>query len=188
MSPSKLGARFLAVLATAAAGLASGCYATTSHKAEVALNVAPRACTNVVAGVFADAGFKQVPTPPRMSMLFAAKTSGLYDSFLTTGTAVGVTVVQGMGADTCHVTIEAVSPDVNCPEMHGPLRCGYGGMDEVTGTRTYIGPISPGSPPCPIVRPAVCELSNAPGEANDHAVDELARRVQSALGPTSTVN
>jgi hypothetical protein len=33
-----------------------------------------------------------------------------------------------------------------------------------------------------------CELSYAPGEDNDAAVDELARRVKVALGPSARVN
>ena len=41
---------------------------------------------------------------------------------------------------------------------------------------------------CPVVPSIMCELTPAPGADNDAAVDELARRVQAALGPSGRVN
>jgi hypothetical protein len=185
MSASKLGARFLTVLATAAVGFASGCYATTPHTAHVASSAEPRSCTSAIADVFSRAGFVQLATPPNVSMFFSPQLTGPYSSFLRSGTGVGVNIdSESAGAGVCNVTLEALSPDVNCPEMHEPLSCGGGGgMDEVTGMRTWLGTgNASGSPPCPIVRTPTCKLSYAPGEDNDAAVDELARRVQVALG------
>jgi hypothetical protein len=192
MAALKFGGRTLAMLAMASLGLGAGCYATTPHRAEVALNAPPQDCSAKVAGVFGASGFVQVSAPPKFSMLFAARTSGPYTSFLTTDTGVGVTVEQGLGAETCHVTLEAVSQDVNCPGslngVSGTVNCHrISEPAPVERASLYDVGVSVQSP-CPSVPQPMCELTYAPGAQNDAAVDELARRVQDALGPTSTVN
>jgi hypothetical protein len=198
MASSKFGARLLPRLAAGWLALA-GCYATTPHKAEVASQAGSQAdCAKAVAEVFDRSGFIQLPTPAHLSMFFGARTAGPYTSFLRTGAGVGVTVNQaGQGAGMCHVTIEALSPDANCPEGHMPVVCDgpNGGIwtNAVVGGSGVGDPraVTPGAPSrqaCPAVPPLGCEMSYAPGEDNDAAVDELARRVQAALGPTSHVS
>jgi hypothetical protein len=169
-----------------------GCYETTPHRAQVASSVAPKVCSNAITDVFARSGFIQLPTPPNLSMFFTARLDGPYNSFLRSGTGVGVTIdAAAANVDACHVTIEALSPDVGCSDMHGPFACGSGGfgIDQVTGGMVPAGSSAPSyTTPCPIVRPLICTLSYAPGSDNDAAVDELARRVQVALGPSGRVN
>ena len=123
-------------------------------------------------------------------MFFAARTGGPYNSFLTTGSGVGVTLRQENGDDgTCRVTIEALSPDPSCSDVHGPFACQGGAMDATTGAVVVAtAGNGSGSPPCPIVRPLICDLTSAPSTDNNAAVDELARRVQVALGSSGRVN
>jgi hypothetical protein len=197
MASSRLGARLLPRFAAGLVALA-GCYATTPHKAELASQAASQGdCAKTVAEVFDRSGFIQLPTPANWSMFFAVRTAGPYTSFLRTGAGVGVNVSQaGQGAGTCHVTIEALSPDANCPEGHSPLACD--GPNGGIWTNAVVGGPGIGDPRavpaggprqiCPAVPPMGCELSYAPGTDNDAAVDELARRVQAALGPISRVN
>jgi hypothetical protein len=186
------GGRTLAALAAVSLGLAAGCYSATPHRAQVASNAAPRECSAAVADVFARSGFVQVATPPKMSMLFTPRTSGPYSSFLSTNTAVGVTLRPGLGADTCEVTIEALSPDVDCPPppngTSGTLNCQ---RQDSPMHLTPNGPgfgASPSMSACPTVPQPNCPLTYAPGADNDAAVDELARRVQVALGSEGHVN
>jgi hypothetical protein len=191
MSASKLGARSLSMLAVM---IGAGCYSTTPHKAQVAAIAMPRTCVSAIADVFAKSGFVQLPTPPDLSMFFTARTSGPYSSFLRTGTGVGVKLDAATdGAGTCNVTIEALSPDVDCPDAHAPLACIAPGkgpimMDPISGM-----PLTPtmrnggGMPACPNMGTFACRLSYAPGEENDAAVDELARRVRVALGADAHV-
>jgi hypothetical protein len=177
----------LTALAAAWLGLASGCYSTTPHRAQVASNVATHDCTAAIGDVFTRSGFIQLPTPPRLSMLYGARTSGPYSPFMTTGAAVAVTIAPNNGG-ACHVTIEAVSPDADCvPNV--------GGVTGTTNCRPQGEPAAPpypngtfAGPACPTVPVQVCELSYAPGADNDAAVDELARRLQAALGPSARVN
>jgi len=178
----------LALLALGWLGISVGCYSTTPHRAQVAQKAAASDCADAVHDVFARSGFIQLPTPRNLSMLFGARTGGPYSSFLSTGSGVGVTVHHDDdAAGLCHVTLEALSPDAGCPGSDsgpsGTLNCqrqgippeppGYGGMTQT---------------PCPVVPPIACDLTSAPGAENDAAVDELARRVQAALGPSGRVN
>jgi hypothetical protein len=188
MAARRFGGRTLATLALGSLGLAAGCYSATPHRAEIASSNTPVRCASVVADVFARSGFIQLPSPPKVSMLFGARTSGPYSSFLTTGSGVGVTLTGDNGGSSCHVTIEALSPDVACHDAHTPLTCGGGAMDVITGEKIASSGNWSGTPPCPEIGQTMCELSNAPGAENDSAVDELARRVQMALGPAATVN
>jgi hypothetical protein len=167
----------------------AGCYETTPHRVEVAARVAPTDCADTIAGVFAGAGFVQLPAPPRTSMFFGPRISGAYSSLLRSRSGVGVNVTNAAGAEgECHVTIEALSPDAGCPgsEMRGggpPLLCSV-------VRAPYGGTLTPtGDPACGVsAPPAFCELTSAPSPDNDAAVDELARRLRLALGPKSRVN
>jgi hypothetical protein len=183
-----------AALAALALTLLVGCYSTTPHRAGVDVIAKPEACADIVRDVFARSAFIQIPGPPNLSMLFSPRMSGLYSPFLATGVGVGVVIAQ-VDAATCHVTLEAVSPDVSCPEMHGPLTCG--GMGQVrTPAVLGAGPevprgdyLSAGpSTRCPTLPPLTCSLSYAPGASNDAAVDELARRLRERLGPLARVD
>jgi hypothetical protein len=190
MAAMNLGARSLATLAIAWLGLGAGCYSTTPHRVQVAAGAKPRDCSATIADVFARSGFIQLSAPKDVSMFFGARTSGPYSSFLTTGAGVGVTIDSASAAaGFCSVTIEAMSPDASCSDAHVPLACGGGAMDPVTGTRFAVsnGNAS-GLPPCPIVGSLACSFSNAPGDENDAAVDELARRVRVALDGEGEVN
>ncbi len=62
-------------------------------------------------------------------------------------------------------------------------------MDPITGI-AMTGPMrnGVGLPACPMTGTFACRLSYAPGEENDAAVDELARRVRVALGGGAHVN
>jgi hypothetical protein len=172
--------------------LGAGCYSTIPHRAQVATMGAERNCSEAVADVFARSGFVQLPTPPHLSMFFTARIEGPYSSFMRTGAGVGVTVQQHGKSPACAVTIEALSPDATCPDATVAINCG--------GTGTFVqnqqnlrsppppGPLGLQPPLCPVVPPQSCQLSYAPGADNDAAVDELARRVQVALGPSATVN
>jgi hypothetical protein len=195
MAASRYRGRTLATLAAASLGVASGCYSTTPHRAQVASSAAPRECTAAIADVFARSGFVQLPTPPDMSMFFAARLQGPYTSFLRTGAGVGVKLdAQAASAGTCNVTLEALSPDVDCPEAHAPLACVAEGkgpimMDPITGYAVSPPMRNAASmPACPITGALSCKLSYAPGADNDAAVDELARRVRVALGTQGVVN
>ncbi|HVU52062.1 MAG TPA: hypothetical protein VHL80_15295 [Polyangia bacterium] len=191
----RFGGRALAALAAASLGLAAGCYSTTPHRAQIAAVALPRVCAAAVVDVFARSGFVQLPTPPDLSMLFAARVTGPYSSFMRTGMGVGVKVDTATGgAGTCNVTLEALSPDVDCADMHAPLTCvalgkGPVTMDPITGT-IMSPPLrnATSAPACPIMGNLSCKLSYAPGADNDAAVDELARRVQVALGADGRVN
>jgi len=190
MAALRFGGRTLATLAAAALGLC-GCYATTPHRAEVASSSTPSRCATMVADVLTRSGFVQVARPPQLSMLFAARTTGPYSSFLTTGSGVGVMLTgNDVGSGWCHVTLEAVSPDASCPATlggtSGTLNC-----QKATDPTPVVGGLGgqvSAQPLCPTVPQAMCELTYAPGAENDAAVDELARRVQLALGPAATVN
>jgi hypothetical protein len=162
------------------AALSAGCYETTPHRVEVAGRVPSSDCAAAVRGVFAGAGFVQLPSPPRTWMLFAPRMSGTYSSLLESGSGVGVTFAGSEGApDDCHVMLEALSSDASCAPMQtnmaGPATCG-GRLD-----RTPMMP-------CPVASQLTCELTSAPGPDNDKAVDDLARRLRAALGPKSSVN
>jgi hypothetical protein len=194
MASSQFGARTLALLALGWLGMGAGCYSTTPYRVQVATRAAAGECVDAVTDVFSRSGFIQLPTPWNLSMLFAARTGGPYSSFLSTGSGIGVTVRHdengengGNGEGMCRVTLEALSPDAGCPGSDsgpsGTLNCqrqgippeppGYGGMTQS---------------PCPVVPAPICELTSAPGADNDAAVDELARRVQAALGSHGRVN
>jgi hypothetical protein len=170
-------------------GLGLGaCYSTTPHRAQVATPAAPRACADAVSSVFARSGFVQLPTPPRLSMFFGPRMSGPYSSTLTAGTGVGVTIDPAALADgTCHVTLEPLSPDVNCVGTSpAPFSCRKPESPEPRGSwwsRDNEPPVL-----CPITQTPICDLSYAPGADNDAAVDELARRVRETLGPKDKVN
>ncbi|HSZ82434.1 MAG TPA: hypothetical protein VLA14_09135 [Polyangia bacterium] len=187
MASPKLGARLVSLLALSWLGL--GCYSTTPHRVQVATATAPKQCATAIADVFARSGFVQLPTPHNWSMFFGPRLGGPYSSFLATGSGIGVTLQnEGGEAGTCHVTLEALSPDVDCPGSRsgpsGTLNCLRAGMppDGSNGT----GPSA--TPLCPIVPSMMCELSSAPGDDNDAAVDELARRLRAALSPTARVD
>jgi hypothetical protein len=186
MVSSKLGDRTLALLALVSLGLAFGCYSTTPHRVQVATQAEPVDCTNAITDVFSRSGFIQLPTPAHLSMLFAPRTSGPYSSFLSTGSGIGVTVKHDNAAGTCHVTLEALSPDVDCPGSDsgpsGTLNC------QRPGAPTQGPSGDTNVPLCPVVPVASCELTSAPGGDNDAAVDELGRRLRAALGPSSRVN
>jgi hypothetical protein len=197
MTAVRVRSRTLAALAMAALGLGGGCYATTPHRAQVASSTTPSHCASVVADVFARSGFVQVARTPQLSMLFTARTAGPYNSFLPTGTGVGVKLTgESEGSGWCRVELEAVSPDADCVDVHSPFTCAAQGagtvaMDPVTGDTSSVpvpAPRDAYAPACPIVRPLLCQLSYAPGAENDAAVDELARRVRAALGENASVN
>jgi hypothetical protein len=190
-------APLVTLVALTSVGLALGCYSTTPHRVQVAnaTQTEPRECTRAITDVFSRAGFVQLPTPPHMSMFFAVRVSGPYTSFMRMGGGVGVTIAPTASvAGTCQVTLEALSPDVGCSDAFQPASCldssGQATMNSVTG-QVFPGPgghdIVGGLGPCPSV-PSMCMLSSAPGSDNDAAVDELARRLQAALGPRGVVN
>jgi hypothetical protein len=192
MASPKLGARSLAALALAAAG----CYATTPHVAEVAVpgraDAGCSAATDAVQEVFARSGFVELPPRGHVSMLFGARTRGPYTSFLTTDSGVGVTVHRSEEDGTCHVAIEALSPDASCPGSaagsSGAINC-QRPQDSSAPSYAYYGPSAASAERlCPPVPVFTCDLTYAPGEQNDAAVDELARRVQAELGSRGRVN
>jgi hypothetical protein len=192
-SASKLGVRGLVGLALASVALAGGCYSTTPHRAQFATQATPKACSAAIGDFFANVGFVQLPTPPRLSMLFTARVSGPYTSFLRTGTGIGVTVNEGGPAiETCSITLEALSPDISCTDLNTSPTCvgppGAVSRDPISGTTSPTELRGNSVSPCPIVAPVTCELSYAPGDDNDAAVDALARRLQAALGPGTRVN
>jgi hypothetical protein len=110
---------------------------------------------------------------------------------MTTGSAVAVTITDQDGAGgSCRVTIEAVSPDADCPGDVGSSFSAVGCQAQGIAQPMPPPPLS-GATPVPLCPPSpilACKLTYAPGADNDAAVDELARRVQDALGPTATVN
>jgi hypothetical protein len=172
--------------------LAVGCYSTTPHRAQLASQATPKDCSAAIGAFFSNVGFVQLPAPPRLSMLFTARVSGPYTSFLRTGSGVGVTVNEGGESETCHITLEALSPDANCGDLRTSPTCagppGAVFLDPIASTASPPAWHGNSAPPCPIVAPVTCELSYAPGEDNDAAVDDLARRLQAALGPGTRVN
>ncbi len=183
--------RIAALIAPVSLVLALGCYSTTPHRVQIASKATPKDCANAISDVFTRSGFIQLPTPPKVTMFFAARMGGPYSSFLSTGSGVGVTLHHEQSDESiCHVTLEALSPDVGCP----------GSETGSSGTLSCRRPGAPGRPGglarngasdealCPLVPGPLCEMSYAPGEDNDAAVDELARRLQAALGPSGRVN
>jgi hypothetical protein len=199
MASSKLGPRMGALLALTSFGVAVsgsvGCYSTTPHRVQVARQAAPQDCANAIRNVFSDSAFVQLPTPPNLSMLFTPRLAGPYSSFMRTGAGVGVTIDPVGAADgACHVTLEALSPDVSCSDAFVPVSCASSNgttmsMNAVTGGMIAVGNDARGMlPACPMMAPLMCQLSYAPGESNDAAVDELGRRLQAALGPNAIVN
>jgi hypothetical protein len=196
MASPKLGARSLAMSALAwlaPLSLAAGCYSTVPHRAQVATMGSARSCSDAVADVFARSGFVQLPTPPHLSMFFAPRIEGPYSSFLRTGAGVGVTLQQHGESPACAVTLEALSPDAACPDATVTINCGGTGsfvqnQESLPLSPPLYGPLGRQPQVCPVVPPLSCQLSYAPGADNDAAVDELARRVQVALGPAATVN
>jgi hypothetical protein len=191
MASSKLEPRMRALLALTSLGLAVsgsvGCYSTTPHRVQVATRAAPADCASAIKDVFARSGFVELPTPARLSMFFTPRTKGPYSSFLATGSGIGVTVRDPKGAGTCDVTLEALSPDVGCPGAasgpSGTLNCQ---RESAPSEGSKYG--ASYTPACPVVPLVTCDLSSAPGEDNDAAVDELGRRLQAALGPRASVN
>jgi hypothetical protein len=187
MASPKLGARLVSLLALSWLGL--GCYATTPHRAQVESVATADECSAAIAEVFARSGFVQLPTPRNWSMFFGPRVGGPYSSFLATGSGIGVNLQtdrEHTGA--CHVTIEALSPDIGCPGSQsgpsGTLNCRRADMP---GDGSHgVGPSS--TPMCPVVPTMTCELSSAPGGDNDAAVDELARRVRAMLNPSARVD
>jgi hypothetical protein len=211
MAARKLRAGTLAPLALVVLALGSACYSTTPHRAHVASKATPRDCTFAARDVFARSGFVQLPPPAHLSMFFWPRIEGPYRAFPRTGAGVGVTIDPAdQAAGSCRVTLEALSPDVDCPGSatgpSGTLSCQRPGASAAATPNVYGGGAS--APiPCPVVttfpgpsdpslvafgpRPIVastCQLSYAPGADNDAAVDELARRVRAALGPGGRVN
>jgi hypothetical protein len=187
MASPKLGARLVSLLALS--WLGAGCYSTTPYRAQVESVAAPKQCMAAIADVFARSGFIQLPTPQNWSMFFGPRVGGPYSSFLATGSGIGVNVqTDAAHTGACHVTLEALSPDIDCPgSQNGPsgtLNCRRADMpaDGANG----VGPS--GTPMCPIVPSMMCELSSARGDDNDAAVDELARRVRAALSPPTRVD
>jgi hypothetical protein len=188
MASPKFGARTLALFALGSLAVSVGCYSTTPHRAQVATKAAATECTDAIHDVFSRSGFIQLPTPRNLSMLFGARVGGPYSSFLSTGSGIGVTVHHDVdGAGLCRVTLEALSPDVGCAGSDtgpsGTLNCQRQGMPPES---PFYGGTTQN--PCPVVPPAMCQLTSAPGVDNDAAVDELARRLQAALGPSGRVN
>src|SRR5262249_54919351 len=104
------------------------------------------------------AGYIQLSPPRRYSMFFAPRTSGPYQPSLRSGAGVGVSFPDPDPSGNCHVVLEALSPDVGCPQYQEPTV------------------------------PTACEMSYARGDHTDAAVDELARRVRETLGPRASVN
>jgi hypothetical protein len=181
--------RRAAALALALGLAAGGCYSTTPHRAEISTPATKDACAAAIGDVFERAGYVQLPTRQGLSYLFGPRLSGAYSSFLLAGSGIGVTVSPIAAAEgTCHVTIEALSPDVGCPVAAGPLGCGTAQVVATNGPSGGRSTVQDGTPPCPVVPPAMCELTSAPGAGNDAAVDELARRLRATLGPSGAVN
>jgi hypothetical protein len=200
MASLKSGARrsrqpqSLAVLALAALGLGAACYATTPHVAQVSTaSQADANCavtTDAIRDVFARSGFVQLPRRGQLSMLFGARTGGPYSSFLTTGSGVGVNVERATDG-TCHVAIQAVSPDASCPgnevDSSELMGCQQQGAPS-TPVRLSPSFAAPSGRLCAPLPTLTCELTYAPGADNDAAVDELARRVQAELGARGRIN
>jgi hypothetical protein len=186
MASSKLEPRMRALLALTSLGLAVGCYSTTPHRVQVATWGAPVNCANAIDAVFSRSGYVQGPTPPHASVFFTPRTQGPYTSFLPMGTGVAVLIHDDDGKGTCHLTLEALSSDATCAANEsGP-----------SGTMHCLGTSPPGAPSygsgipgaCAVVPQQVCELTSAPSTENDATVDELARRLARALGPSGRVN
>ena len=185
-SPSVARSAAMAVALSVAlsVSLSAGCYETTPHRVEVAARVAAPDCTATIAGVFAGAGFVQLPSPTRMSMFFAPRGVGASRSGLGSIAGVSVTIADAaaVGGE-CRVTLEALSPDPSCPG--GALS--VGGRSALCDASSGAG-VSSALPRCGSMPPMTCELTSAPGPDNDAAVDDLARRLRAALGPRSRVD
>jgi hypothetical protein len=182
-----------AALALLALTLSIGCYSMTPHRAQLAANAHPPDCAAAVADVFASSGYLQLATPPSLSMFFSPRMTGPYSSFLGTGVGVGVTIdPAGPAASTCNVTMEALSPDVNCADEHQAMTCGGPGEVRTTpilGTGPGLSNYERLWPKrCPVTPSLACAYTYAPGAENDAAVDELARRVRARLGVRASVN
>ncbi len=189
MASPKLGARLVSLLALS--WLGAGCYSTTPHRAQVASVAAPRRCSAAIVAVFERSGYVQLPTPHNWSMFFGPRLDGPYGAFLATGSGIGVTVQNDGGdAGTCHVMLEALSPDVGCP-----------GRDDAPAAVSNCRRVSmPADGPgrgaaamtstalCPIAPSMTCELSSAPGDDNDAVVDDLARKLRAVLSPAARVD
>jgi hypothetical protein len=170
-----------AALAVAfAVGLSAGCYETTPHRVEVAARVSSTDCAAAVRGVFAGAGYVQLPSPPRTWMLFSPRQTGAYSSQARSGSGVGVTYAGSEAdPDDCHVMLEALSSDANCAgteQLSGVSTMCGGKLDRTWPAECLVGP------------EMTCELTSAPSPDSDAAVDDLARRLRAALGPRTRVN
>jgi hypothetical protein len=173
-------------------GSLGGCYSTTPHRAEIATPATANVCAAAVRRLFAESSYVQLPSPPHVSMFFAPRMRGPYTAFLEFGTGVGVTInADAAAAGTCRVTIEALSPDAGCGNNYGSpsmLSCQDARANPFVGPPPVAAGGQANVMPCPVTPPLACELSYAPGAENDAAVDELARRLQAALGPQARVN
>jgi hypothetical protein len=160
-------------------GAASGCYESTPHRVQVA-SASPATCAPVITQVFAQAGFVQLSTPRGLSMFFAARSGGPFDSFLRTGAGVGVTFAResSVGTPGCDFALEALSPDVSCPgaERYGASMAPDAVLARRPSAANWVVPD-------PMNGTALCDFTSARSPDNDAAVDELARRVRVALGP-----
>jgi hypothetical protein len=168
-------ARRRAAVAVLVCAVTTGaCYSTTPHRAEVASAADAQTCARAVGDVFAQSGFVDLPAPAPYSMLFGARWSGEYNSYLANDTAVGVVFAENASSPgSCRVILEAVSSDPSCESPSSPT--------------LWRSPLwDPAGPSFPGVR-TYCKLSYAPGEHNDAAVDELARRLRVALGAQASV-
>ncbi|HVZ74654.1 MAG TPA: hypothetical protein VHJ20_19865 [Polyangia bacterium] len=161
----------------AALALAAGCYSTTPHRAEVRTAATDDSCRTAVADVFEAAGMVRRPPPPGQSLFYGPRLAPSNGSREMSGAGIGVTVAEGeLAAGRCHVTLEALAPDSSCPPgAVAPL---------AAGTGPWALPPVVTSP----IPPQSCEITYAPGNDNDAAVDELARRLREALGAHAQVD
>jgi hypothetical protein len=140
-----------------------------------------------VGDVFTRAGWVLLPPPPGLTYLFAPRTTGPFFAKLRTGSAISVTLTQEGDADdsVCRVVVEAVAPDPSCPEDE-PIECLNPNLPMASApppasdSTNYSMQCRPWPPMCP--------FTAAPTPQNDAMVDELARRIRTALGETGHVN
>jgi hypothetical protein len=169
--------------------LLAGCYATTPHRAEVTAPRERAVCDSAVGDVMTRAGLVPLTPPPRYSMLFGPRTStpsAAPDKPALTG--IGVVVREAArGADRgCSVTLEAVSTDASCPTVEPPeCYTQYTRAPSQFGTPPYSAAGSSNAPGACGLGPLTCEMGEVPGL--ESTVDDLARRVRDALGPTARV-
>jgi hypothetical protein len=186
----RFAGRTVVALALASLGVTSGCYSSTPHRVQIVSGATPNECWSVVGAVFTDAGFsRKMPTPPNLSMLFGARTSNPDGFGVRTSSAVGVMIRDGApSGPSCKVTLEMISPDVDCTAS---VNLGAGvATCQPPSSAQPSPPLSSGQylvPVCPPTPVHNCKLSYAPGAENDAAADELARRVQVALGRGAVV-